>query len=184
MIAQSKKWWVSVRSASLLATALVFLTACGPERPADAPQSRPGAAEKRPILGLSGPTLIRDVEQRGLTCQEPMKETTRMRWTCALAGADGITYRVELLGESDSRIEYVTAMVTQSGTPRDEPLIQFLGLIASSNYEGAEPKRVHEWTDKMVRDSGEMVISGVKFRLDGALNARSLSMFAVGSEWE
>jgi hypothetical protein len=91
---------------------------------------------------------------------------------------------VEFIGDSDTRIEYVNASVTQNGTPADEPLMQFLGLIASSHYEGADPKRAHEWTDQMVRDAGEIVINGVKFRLGGAPSARTLSMFPVGSEWE
>jgi hypothetical protein len=107
-----------------------------------------------------------------------------MRWSCALAGADGVDYRVEFLGESDTRIEYVNASVTQRGAAAEGPLVHFLGLIASSRYDGADPRQAHNWTDKMVHESGQIVINGVKLRLGGASNARTLSMFPAGSEWE
>ena len=141
-------------------------------------------AEKPYIAGLTAEALNQNVQRRGLTCQEPRKQESQMRWSCALAGTDDIHYRLEFLGTSPTRIEYVTATVTQSGTLREEPLMQFLGLIAASSYEAADPQKAHQWTDQNVRNNEDITIGGVKLRLSGPPTARMLEMFPVGSEWE
>jgi hypothetical protein len=78
----------------LLVASAVMITACTAERPADPPQSRPAIAEKRPIPGLSGVTLIREVERRALSCAAPQKETTRMRWACGEIAINDVKFRL------------------------------------------------------------------------------------------
>jgi hypothetical protein len=170
----------------ILAALAANLVSCAAEQPREASQAPQAVAtvKKSYMRGLTADYLTGELQKRGLECQEPRRQDNRLSWLCTLLAGTGVNYRVEFLGDSPSQIEYVTATVTQAGPPQDAPLIQFLGFVAASKYEGSDPSKAHEWTDQKIRDNDEIVIGGVKLRLSGPRGARNLSMFPIGSEWE
>src|SRR4051812_18239006 len=61
------------------------------------------------LKGITSGDLRTQLSQRGLECDGPHRESSRIRWVCA-----NTNYRVEFVGESPTRIEYVTGTAIQA----------------------------------------------------------------------
>ena len=72
---------------------------------------------------------------------------------------------VEILGQSPTRIDYVTGTILQGGA---DQTAQFLAFVASLPYDGADPPATQAWVRENAGQDAERVVGGVKIRLAGA----------------
>ena len=88
---------------------------------------------------------------------------------------------VEILGQSPTRIDYVTGTILQGGA---DQTAQFLAFVASLPYDGADPPATQAWVRENAGQDAERVVGGVKIRLAGPATAASVSVFPEGSDWD
>ena len=154
------------------------------------PQPEPAApvAEAPAVVAPSVPLLAditsgfvtSQMEGQGMTCEGPTRQATRVAWRCT--GSEGLaTHVVEMLGQSPTRVEYVTGTILQ-GTAGQAA--QFLAFVASLPYDGADPAATQAWVRENAGLDTERVVGGVKIRLAGPAAAAGVSVFPEGSDWD
>ena len=149
-------------------------------RPADAAGAP--AIETRWLRGLWA-TDIRDaLGTVGLTCKGPVLENRTNVWTCE-SGTPLVGYRVRFYGTAPGKIEYVNAVVTQSGPAKDGPPLRVFAVIAGLRFESADPAKAREWVNGTLAEGGTTVIGPAKYKLSGDANRRVFDLKASGSEW-
>ena len=126
------------------------------------------ASVERHLGGITSGDLRVQFEKRGLDCTGPRQEATRASWICT----DG-SYRVEFLGKSPTRIEYITG--TAIGIER-QAATTFLSYVASLPYKGSVPEQAQNWVSNQESIYAETVIGGTKIRLSGPAQAPSVSL--------
>lgn len=132
--------------------------------------------------GVTSGDLKTEFSRRGMQCDGPRKQATRVAWSCSSTEGSTI-YRVEFLGKSPTRIDYVTGTVVQL-TPNLQQALQFLAFVASVPYSGGDPTAAQAWVRKQGVRDGERVIGTVILRRSGPSRALSLSLIPVGSDWQ
>ena len=149
-------------------------------KPADAVAAP--ALETRWLRGLWAQDIRKELGTTGLTCKGPVMENRTNVWTCE-AGTPLVSYRVRFYGTAPGKIEYLNAVVTQSGPAKDElPLRVFLAM-AGLRFESADLARTREWVKASIAEGGTLAIGPAKYKLSGDANRRVFDIKASGSEW-
>lgn len=170
-----------------LALALA-LSACGgsqPPRPAAAagPADKPSAAfETRWLRGLWANDIRQTVAKVGMACKGPALEGTSSVWTCE-SGTPLVAYKVRFFGSAPGKIEYINAVVTQSGPAKDAAPLSLFGALAGLHFDGADLPKARTWIAAAMAAGGATTIGPANYRLAGDANRRVLDIKASGSEW-
>ena len=128
-----------------------------------APAAHAGAAY---LQGLHSSELAKAARERGLVCQEPVQIRDMKHWICQ-ASTPLVTYLVEFYGKIPGRIEYIRAVVTQSGAPKAALALAFFKSLAGARYQGAEPGTAAAWVDQHASTGGQTMIGPASFKLSG-----------------
>ncbi len=160
------------------------VASCGGKAPGSAPAG--GAAAVEPgatyLQGLHASEMATLARERGLVCAEPVKIRDMSHWICQ-ASTPLVTYMVEYYGKIPGRLEYIRAVVTQSGAPKAALALAFLKSFAGSRYEGANPAQAVAWVEQNAPTGGRTMIGPASYRLSGDAGRVVLEIKAPGSEW-
>ncbi|HEY3383346.1 MAG TPA: hypothetical protein VGK32_16360 [Vicinamibacterales bacterium] len=173
---------------SVVGIAVVF-AACGGEGTAPAnkpPSASAGAADKtletRWLRGLWANDIRAALATVGMNCQGPATENRASVWTCD-SGTPLVSYKVRFYGSTPGKIEYINAVVTQSGPPKDNLPLRLFGAIAGLHFDGADPPKAREWVQSSIAAGGTTTLGPAKYKLAGDATRRILDVKASGSEW-
>jgi hypothetical protein len=117
----------------------------------------------------------------GLTCKGPHQENRTNVWMCE-SGTPLVRYQVRFYGGAPGKIEYLDAVVTQSGPARDALALRVFGVLAGLHFDGADQARAREWMQASIA-GGTTVIGPAKYKLGGDAGRRTLDIKASGSDW-
>jgi hypothetical protein len=162
----------------------ILLTSCGGGRP-EAPPADPAAAAEAPasyLQGLHASDLAKMARERGLVCQDPVQVRDMKHWVCQ-ASTPLVSYTVEFYGKVPGRLEYIRAVVAQSGAPKLALATAFLKTFAAANYRGGDPAQARSFVDTHAAAGGQAMIGPASFKLAGDLSRVVLDIKAPGSEW-
>ncbi|HEX7485493.1 MAG TPA: hypothetical protein VF332_05035 [Vicinamibacterales bacterium] len=140
------------------------------------------AIETRWLRGLWA-TDIRDaLATIGFTCKGPMQENRTNVWMCETR-TPLVSYQVRFYGSAPGKIEYINAVVTQSGPAKDAVALRMFGVLAGLHFDGADPAKAREWLQASMADGGNTIIGPAKYKLAGDSGRRTFDIKAGGSEW-
>jgi hypothetical protein len=179
-----------MRDVCLLAALAAVLVAggCGGPRSGGSQEAKPADAASAPALetrwlgGLWTDDIRKALGEVGLTCKGPVMENRTNVWTCE-SGTPLVTYRVRFYGIAPGKIDYVNAVVTQSGAAKDALPLRVFGAMAGLHFIGADPAKAREWVKASIADGGTTAIGPAKYKLSGDANRRVFEIKASGSEW-
>jgi hypothetical protein len=176
----------SVRAA-LVTAALVAAAACGsgsdqPAAPPAAEATASPAFETRWLRGLWANDIRDAVGKVGLTCKGPNQENRTSVWMCE-SGTPLVTYQLRFYGSSPGKIEYLNAVVGQSGPAKNGPPLRLFEVLAGLHFDGGNPAETRAWLGKTLETGGSTVIGPAKVKLAGDPNRRVFDIKASGSEW-
>jgi hypothetical protein len=139
--------------------ALLFIASCGGGAPTSAPAGRSTAPEAGAtyLQGLHSSELSRVARERGLVCQ--------------------------FYGKEPGRLEYIRAVVTQSGAPKAALAMAFLKSLANARYTGGDPARATAWVEQQLAAGGQTMIGPASLELSGDPARVVFEIKAPGSEW-
>lgn len=147
------------------------------------PDERPKGPENRWLRGLSATEVKTAVSARALACQGPAREGGTNVWTCEVA-TPLVSYRVRFYGSAPLKLEYLTATVTQVGTPKIDFVQPLFVIVAGLHFEGSDAPKAREWVlAATAAGGGEAVFGPAKFRVSGDLGKMTLDIKASGSDW-
>ena len=134
------------------------------------------SVRKASIPGLTAVDVTGNLKNIGFQCTGITATAVQgsFNWTCKRSSADGaLQHDVLITGGGPTQIALVNATIFQFGaTASDAVAAQFLGYIATTPYEGAQPARAKAWAEANVT-GGVTTISGVKFELVRAETSRA-----------
>lgn len=157
--------------------------ACGGTGQSTAPAAEPaGQVLASHLAGLHASDLTKAARERGLACQDPMKQGAQTHWVCE-ARTPLTSYLFEFYGKVPGRIEYIRLVIGQSGPPKHENTGPWLGYLASLRYEGAEPDTARTWLEEHLTSGGQTTIGTAKWKLSGDMARLVTEVKAPGSEW-
>jgi hypothetical protein len=173
-----------------MAVAMALLAAAagcggsGSGQPAARPvaQTPAPSVETRWLRGLWANDIRGAVGQVGLTCKGPVQEGQSSVWTCE-SGTPLVNYRLRVYGSAPGKIEYLNAVVTQSGPAKDAIPLRLFAVMASLHFDGADAAQAKEWIAKTIEAGGNTEIGPAKYKLAGDPNRRVFDVKAGGSEW-
>ena len=95
------------------------------------------------IPGLTAVDVTKSFEDIGFTCTGPTRLQTMISWSCSLTDQGGaLEYRVDMLGESPTRIRSVNGTVLDyTASPSEGNALPFLQFLATLPYDGAKPEQ-------------------------------------------
>jgi hypothetical protein len=170
-------------------TALVIATsACGggpgSNRTAATAGDKPAAPafETRWLRGLWANDIRDAVGKVGLTCKGPNQENRSSVWLCESA-TPLVRYQLKFYGSAPGKIEYLNAVVSQSGPAKDTVPLRLFEVLAGLHFDGGDPAQAHEWLTKAIEAGGATVIGPAKLKLAGDANRRTFDLKASGSDW-
>lgn len=171
----------------ILTAIAISAAACGGggSTPAPAPAAaKPGAPafETRWLRGLWADDIKRELLAIGITCKGPTLENRTNVWTCE-AGTPLVGYQVRFYGSSPGKIEYLNAVVTQSGPAKDEPCLRLFGVMTGLHFDGADRTQARKWLEATLAADGMTEIGPAKYKLARNANRRVFDVKASGSEW-
>ncbi len=178
----------SVRVPGVLVFVGMLAVGCGGSgsgRPAgQEPAQAAGAPafETRWLRGLWANDIREAVGKIGLTCKGPNQENRTSVWLCE-SGTPLVSYQLRFYGSAPGKIEYINAVVSQSGAAKDTIPLRLFGVLAGLHFEAADLPQAREWVDKTIETGGSTTIGPAKYRLAGDANRRVLDIKASGSEW-
>jgi len=146
------------------------------EKPATPP------LETRWLRGLWANDIREAVGPVGLTCKGPQLENRLSVWTCG-SGTPLVTYQVRYYGSAPGKIEYINAVVTQTGSAKDELPLRVFGVLAGLHFSGADPVKARQWLQASFAGGGSTVIGPAKYKLAGDAGRRTFDIKASGSDW-
>jgi hypothetical protein len=169
----------------LLGTLLA--AACGGSGTGSAAATPPAAkqdaaVETRWMRGLWANDIRGVVMPLGLTCKGPNTENRSSVWMCDSA-TPLVSYKMKFYGSAPGKIEYINAVVEQSGRAKDDLPLRFFGALAGLHFEGADQAKLRNWIKTMLPVGGTTEFGSVKYKLAGDANRRLFDMKASGSEW-
>jgi hypothetical protein len=161
-----------------------FIASCGGGAPSSAPVDRSTTTEAGAtyLQGLHSSELSRVARERGLVCHEPVQVRDMKHWICQ-ASTPLISYMVEFYGKEPGRLEYIRAVVTQSGAPKAALAIAFLKSLASARYNGGDPAKAIAWVEQQLAAGGQTMIGPASLKLSGDPGRVVFEIKAPGSEW-
>jgi hypothetical protein len=173
-----------------MAVAMALLAAAagcggsGSSQPASQPaaQAAAPAFETKWLRGLWANDIRDAVGQVGLTCKGPAQEGQSSVWTCE-SGTPLVSYRLRFYGSAPGKIEYLNAVVTQSGPAKDAIPLRLFGVMAGLHFDGANPAQAKAWLATTIEAGGNTVIGPAKYKLAGDPGRRVFDVKAGGSEW-
>ncbi len=179
-----RTWLVIVLAAVALSTA-----ACGGQG-GSSPATSEGAAAKpaapavetRWLRGLWANDIRQELAGIGITCKGPMQENRTNVWMCE-AGTPLVSYQVRFYGSTPGKIEYINAVVTQSGPAKDAPCLRLFGVLTALHFDGADRAQAAKWLEASMASGGTTVIGPAKYKLAGDPGRRTFDLKASGSEW-
>lgn len=138
------------------------------------------------ITGLDAEATVATFRRSGSDCAV-QRGVTQVSWLCA-KNIDGgrVQFGLMLMGFSAQRLTQVSAFVTQESRPSDEIAANYLSLVASMAYAGAEPNRARAWVVSQVPlvDTGRpkrLTIGSALLEVVGPPGSRYLLMFPAGT---
>jgi hypothetical protein len=152
-----------------------------PAKPAEQAAGAP-AFETRWLRGLWANDIREVVGQVGLACKGPAMENRTNVWTCESA-TPLVRYRLRFFGSAPGKIEYLNAVVEQSGPAKDAAPRRLFGALAGLHFDGGDTGKAREWLAASFEAGGATVIGPAKYKLAGDPNRRVLDIKASGSEW-
>ncbi len=169
-----------------LAAIVMSASACGggsaPAASATAAKPAAPAFETRWLRGLWADDIKKELGSIGISCRGPMQENRTNVWMCE-AGTPLVGYQVRFYGSSPGKIEYINAIVTQSGPAKDGPCLRLFGVMAGLHFDGADLPQARKWLDATLAAGGTTEIGPAKYKLAGDANRRVFDVKASGSEW-
>lgn len=166
---------------------LFVAAACGgsaPKEPAGAPAGSTAAPtlETRWLRGLWANDIRDQLATVGLTCKGPLQEKGTNEWTCE-SGTPLVSYQVRFYGRSPGKIEYIHAVVTQSGSAKDALALRVFGVLAGLHFDGADLAQARLWLQATMATGGDLVIGPARYKLAGDTTHRTFDVKASGSDW-
>ncbi len=174
---------------SLIAAGMISAAACGGQNAGAPAASAPAAAgsaapafETRWLRGLWAKDIWTELSAIGIACKGPSQENRTNVWTCE-SGTPLVSYRVRFYGSAPGKIEYINAVVSQSGPAKDAPCLRVFGALAGLHFEGADRAQAQKWLEASLAGGGATEIGPAKYKLAGDANRRVFDVKASGSEW-
>jgi hypothetical protein len=172
--------------AAVLAAALAG-GGCGGPGAGSPPDSKPvdeaaPSFETRWLRGLWADDIRKELGTVGLSCTGPVTENRASVWTCE-SGTPLVNYRVRFYGSAPGKIEYINAVVTQSGPAKDGLPLRVFTALAGLRFESADLPKAKAWVTESIAGGGTLVIGPAKYKLSGDANRRVFDIKASGSEW-
>ena len=140
------------------------------------------ALETRWLRGLWADDIKKELATIGITCKGPMQENRTNVWMCE-AATPLVSYQVRFYGSAPGKIEYINAVVSQSGPAKDALCLRLFGVMAGLHFDGADQVQAKKWLEASIAGGGTTVIGPAKYKLTGDANRRTFDMKASGSEW-
>lgn len=140
------------------------------------------AMETRWLRGLWANDIRANLAAIGLTCKGPMQENRTNVWMCE-SGTPLVSYQVRFYGITPGKIEYINAVVTQSGPAKDALCLRLFGTLAGLHFEGADQAQAKKWLAATIAGGGATLIGPAKYKLAGDANRRTFDVKASGSDW-
>jgi hypothetical protein len=174
--------------AALMTGLALAIGACGGSGPGGSATTVPAvdrpvapALETRWLRGLWANDIRYALATIGLTCKGPNRENRTNAWLCE-SGTPLVRYQVRFYGGAPGKIEYLNAVVTQSGPPRDALALRVFEVLAGLHFDGADQAKARGWLRASIA-GGTTVIGPAKFKLAGDGGRRTLDIKASGSDW-
>jgi hypothetical protein len=130
------------------------------------------------IPGLTPQDVYLDLENRGFECSEPelMGHDNEVRWTCEKQESQG-EYVVEINSSDANSVRLVEARVVSHDPAHADSLAKdFLGYVARTPYEGAQPEEARAWVEQNVGSKVSAEFGGVSYTLGGKAGSRFLKL--------
>jgi hypothetical protein len=147
-----------------------------------ASQTSSPAVETRWLRGLWATDVREALAPIGLTCKGPVTENRTSVWTCE-SGTPLVSYKVRFFGVAPGKIDYINAVVTQSGPAKDALPLRLFTALAGLRFEGADQAKAREWMKATIAAGGSTAIGPAKYKLSGDANRRVLDLKSADSEW-
>jgi hypothetical protein len=130
------------------------------------------------IAGLTAADVTARLEPHGFRCRAAERSDAGGYWTCRASASDGLThYEVEVVGESATQIRAVSATIFQPrSVPSEQRAVEFLVVVGTLAYQGAEPARARRWIEDHVATGGVLTVGAADLSLLGGPRARSLKL--------
>ncbi len=180
------------RAAGVVVVAAALAAACGgaptpgakqeTAAPAGTVAATPNAVETRWLRGLWASDIRAEVAKVGLTCKGPTVENRSSVWSCE-SGTPLVSYTMRFYGSAPGKIEYVHAVVEQSGPAKDALPLRLFGTVAGLHFDGADPAKARAWLQATMASGGTTEIGPAKYKLAGDANRRIFDVKASGLEW-
>ncbi len=178
-----RAWLAIVLTSGVLVAACGGSGSRGPATTAAtaAPPAAP-AVETRWLRGLWANDIRQALSTVGMTCKGPMQENRTNVWMCE-SGTPLVSYQVRFYGSAPGKIEYINAVVTQSGPAKDALSLWLFGVLAGLHFEGADQARARKWLQASIAGGGTTEIGPAKYKLAGEAGRRTFDVKASGSDW-
>jgi hypothetical protein len=149
-----------------------------------APAAQPAAPslETRWLRGLWANDIREALAPVGITCKGPTEQNRTNVWMCE-SGTPLVSYQVRFYGSAPGKIEYINAVVTESGPAKDALPLRVFGVLAGLHFEGADQAKAREWLKASIGGGGTTVIGPAKYKLAGDPGRRTFDIKASGSDW-
>jgi hypothetical protein len=179
-----RHWLVLILTAGVITTAACGESGSGEPATTTAPAAKPAAPsmETRWLRGLWDRDLREALSEVGITCKGPTAQNRTNVWMCE-SGTPLVRYQVRFYGSAPGKIEYINAVVTQSGPAKDALSLRVFGVLAGLHFEGADQAKAREWLQASIAGGGTTVIGPAKYKLAGDAGRRTFDIKASGSEW-
>ena len=173
----------------LIAAGVLLAAACGGQGGGSTATSASAAAkpavpamETRWLRGLWAEDIKKELAAVGVTCKGPTQENRTNVWMCE-AATPLVSYQLRFYGSTPGKIEYINAVVTQSGSAKDALCLRLFGVLAGLHFDGADQAQAKKWLEASMAGGGTTVIGPAKYKLAGDANRRTFDVKASGSEW-
>jgi hypothetical protein len=144
--------------------------------------SKEPAIENRWLRGLWANDIRDAVGKIGMTCKGPNIENKSSVWMCE-SGTPLVSYKLRFYGSAPGKIEYLNAVVEQSGPAKGELPLRLFGVLAGLHFDGADQAKLRTWLQSTIDAGGLTEFGPTKYKLAGDANRRVFDMKASGSEW-
>jgi len=140
------------------------------------------AVETRWLRGLWANDIREALGPVGLTCKGPVMENRTNVWTCE-AATPLVSYKVRFFGVAPGKIDYINAVVTQSGPAKDALPLRLFEVLAGLRFEEADQAKARDWMRASIATGGSTAIGPARYKLSGDANRRVLDLKSADSEW-
>jgi len=175
-------WKVAVLAATAAAACAGPSGSQQANQPSQAAQASAPTVETRWLRGLWADDIKDALRPLGLTCKGPVMENRTNVWTCE-SGTPLVTYKVRIFGVAPGKIDYINAVVTQSGAAKDALPLRLFGALGGLRFEGADAEKARAWMEATMTAGGATAIGPARYKLSGEAGRRVLDLKSADSEW-